>query len=146
MYQKKIYLFSFLGSIILTILYILGYISHIRSILSDIITFNAAVLGFLMVFFTVLQSVISHPFFDKMEEFSPGLKNRIFDQIKSLLLWSIFLFLYILIVKILMIQYFYLKVLGVFTLFLSVLNLCIGLYFLIEDLYGTIIKMVTKKK
>lgn len=140
MYQKKIYMRSFIATIILTVLYYFKYISHIRNILSDIITFNAAVLGFLMVFFTVLQSVISKSLFSKMEEYRPNLIKDLFKQIKYLLLWSIFLFLYVLIIKILVIQYIYLKMIGIFILFFSVLNLCTGLYYLIEDVYEVIVK------
>lgn len=140
MYQKKIYIRSCISAILLTILYKLEYISQIRNILSDIITFNAAILGFLMVFFTVLQSVISKSFFSKLEEYRPDLIKDIFKQIKYLLLWSIFLFLYVLIIKILVIQYIYLKILGIFILFFSVLNLCIGLYYLIEDIYEVIVE------
>lgn len=145
MYQKKICICSAFVSFILSMLYHFRYIFQIRNIFSDIITFNAAVLGFLMVFFTVLQGVIKTDLFKKMEDFRGGLIDDIFVQIKSLLFGSIILFIYVLLAKILRVTNYPLKVIGVFILFFLVFYLCIGLFYLITDIYDTLVKANKEK-
>lgn len=140
MYQKKIYLWSTVNTVILMILYKFNYIVNIKSILSDVIAFNAAVFSFLMVFFTVLQGASKTELFIKMEKFREHLLDDIFKQIKYLLFWSMFLFVYILIIKMLIIPYVFIKIIGIFVLFFSISNLCLGLYYLIDDIYDAIAK------
>lgn len=147
MHTKKIFFISLFSAFILSSLYWLKLIINLRNILTDIITFNAAILAFLMVFFTILQSLQNSDLIKKMETFYPKLKKDIFSLIKNLLMNSLFLFIYIIIIKITPnFKIRFLKTLGVFFLFFMLAWICSGLYFLISDLYSTIIQSNEKNK
>lgn len=141
MYKKKMLKLSVGAALLLTIAYYFDIIINIRSIFSDIITFNTAILSFLVVFFTILLSIQSTELFNRIEIHFKGTKEKIFCQLKELLISSIFLFLYTLLLKISPNNLNkIIKLIGVFVLFFSLFWLCSGIYFIIKDMYDTIIR------
>lgn len=140
MYEKKMIVMTLLPSMAITFLYKYSYVDNIRSILGDIIAFNAALFSFLIVFFTVMLGIQSSDLFKKIEKYFVNSKKNIFSQIKNLLLTSLILFLYCLIAKISKVDIDKdIKSIGVFILFIFLFWECSGIYFILIDMYDIVV-------
>lgn len=141
MYKKKMIVMTLIPSIIITFLYRQSYINNIRSILGDIIAFNAALFSFLIVFFTVMLGIQSSDLFKRIESYFVDSKKNIFSQIKNLLLNSLILFPYCLIAKISEVDLLNkdIRSIGVFVLFIFLFWECSGIYFILSDMYDFVV-------
>lgn len=141
MYKKKMIVMTLIPSIIITFLYRYSYVNNIRSILGDIIAFNAALFSFLIVFFTVMLGIQSSDLFKRIESYFADSKKNIFSQIKNLLLTSLILFPYCLLAKILEVDLLNkdIRSIGVFILFIFLFWECSGIYFILSDMYDFVV-------
>ncbi|MGL5580518.1 MAG: hypothetical protein ACRDCE_06085 [Cetobacterium sp.] len=145
MYKKKMIVMTLLPSITITVLYRYSYINNIRSILGDIIAFNAALFSFLIVFFTVMLGIQSSDLFRKIESYFANSKQNIFSQIKNLLLNSLILFPYCLLAKISNPNMSKdIKTIGVFILFVFLFWECSGIYYILNDMYDFVVSANSK--
>lgn len=144
--------------IVLSLLYYFKILIGIKSILSDIIAFDAAVFSFFLVFITILIAIKDTCFFIRIQLHFPKAINDIFEKIKKSLILCIALFIYCLFLKILNLNKFlelgekgfiYFKSFGFFILVFIISNLLQQIFYLITSVYSTVLeatKLLDKKE
>lgn len=137
MYLKRMVIVSVPISIVFSLLYYLKLIKNIRSVLSDLTTFTGALFGFFIVIFTILLGNEYNKLYSALDEHGEkNVREKIFNQLKQILLFCLTLFIYIFIIRVLDTNNYsiYIKSSGIFILSFLISMITFGAYLIISDM------------
>lgn len=137
MYLKRMVIVSVPISIVFSLLYYLKLIKNIRSVLSDLTTFTGALFGFFIVIFTILLGNEYNELYSTLDKHGEkNVREKIFNQLKQILLFCLVLFIYIFIIRVLDTNNYsiYIKSSGIFILSFLISMITFGAYLIISDM------------